>query len=303
MRRVNVERVASLLAGMACVRRAARAAMTAVNGKGPFEPDRLDRRDPELIRTFIPALGFLNARYFRLTVEGVENIACERALYVANHNGGIAGPDLAGTLGTLWDTLGPAFPLYAMAHDFAMRRFTPLGRLLQRLGALRAAPANAERVLSQGGQVLVYPGGELDAYRHFSRRNEVVFGARTGFIRVAQRTRVPIVPVVAHGAHSSALIFHEGEAIARRMGLKRWGRHERFPLALALPWGFVAGPWLPYLPLPRALRIRFLPQMTVLPSADPIRMREAIRSRMQSALDELEWRSRCQTMAIESASA
>jgi 1-acyl-sn-glycerol-3-phosphate acyltransferase len=98
----------------------------------------------------------------------------------------------------------PENPLYALAHDFAMHHFWPLGRVLQKVGAIAACRANAERVLSSGGQVLVYPGGDLDAYRHFDRRNEVVLLPRTGFVKVAQSLGAPIVPIVAQGAHRSA---------------------------------------------------------------------------------------------------
>ena len=68
---------------------------------------------------------------------------------------------------------GPAAPLYALAHDFAMRHIKPLGALLRRFGALRAAPGNALHALRSGAQVLVYPGGDIDAYRHARRRDEV----------------------------------------------------------------------------------------------------------------------------------
>ena len=33
---------------------------------------------------------------------------------------------------------------------------------------------------------LVYPGGDLEAYRHFRRRDEIVMGERTGFARLAR---------------------------------------------------------------------------------------------------------------------
>ena len=191
-------------------------------------------------------------------------------LYVANHNGGIAGPDLACTLGTLWEARGPEAPLYALAHDFVMRQFQQVGAVIQRFGALRAKPENALSALRAGAQVLVYPGGDLDAYRHTRRRDEVVLGTRTGFVRVAQAAGVPIVPIVAHGAHRSAYIFTEGEAIARRLALKRWARLERFPIALALPWGVALGPWLPYLPLPFPVRLRALPPIEAPADVDPV---------------------------------
>jgi 1-acyl-sn-glycerol-3-phosphate acyltransferase len=133
----------------------------------------------------------------------------------------------------------------------------------------------------------VYPGGDLDAYRHFRLRDRVILGARTGFVRVAQRAGVPIVPIVAHGAHRSAYIFSDGEAIARWLRLRHWGRLERFPLALALPWGLAIGPWTPYLPLPFPIRLRVLPAISVAADEDPARVREDVRARMQDALDAL----------------
>lgn len=252
-----------------------------------FDPDRLDRRDPELIEAFLPLARFFNQHYFRLRVEGQENIPQKPAIFVSNHNGGISGPDLTCTTATLWERLGPTAPLYALAHDFAMRQLTPLGRVLQGFGGMRASQQNAERVLAAGGQFLVYPGGDLEAYRASHRRDEIIFGERTGFIKVAQKMSAPIVPIVAQGAHQSAYIVTDGEAIARRFALKRWARLERFPIALALPWGVALGPWLPYLPLPFPIKLKILAPIEVSPQDDPAEAREEVRRRMQQALSAL----------------
>lgn len=267
-----------------------RKAVTGISG--PFDADRLDARDPELIASLLPFARLSNERYFRLRSEGFDSLPRGPALYVGNHNGGIAGPDLCCTLASLWDARGPDAPLYAMAHDFAMRQVQPFGAVVQRFGAMRAAPGNALRALQSGAQVLVYPGGDLDAYRHANRRDEVVLGRRTGFVRVAQAAGVPIVPIVAHGAHRSAYIFSEGEALARLLGLKRWARLERFPLALSFPWGLTLGPWLPYMPLPFPVQLRVLPPIPVPADADPAEIRERVRSEMQTALDDLARRAR-----------
>lgn len=256
-------------------------------GDGAFDPDRLDGRDADLVEAVLPVVQWFNQRYLRLRVEGLEHLAQGPALYVGNHNGGIAGPDLACTLGTLWSARGPRAPLYALAHDFAMRQVPVLGRVLQRFGAVRAHPDNAVRALATGAPCLVYPGGDLEAYRHARRRDEVILGRRTGFLRVARDAGVPVVPVVAHGAHRSAYIFTEGEGIARALGLKRWGRLERFPLALSLPWGVAVGPWVPYLPLPFPVRLRILPPMTVSPGDNLDATLASVQTVMQSALDDL----------------
>ncbi|MFO0575142.1 MAG: hypothetical protein U1A78_14225 [Polyangia bacterium] len=255
-----------------------------------FDGNRLDRRDPALIAKVLPLLCALNKHYLHLSVEGTEHlgaVAGEPVLFVGNHNGGIMGPDLGCTLATLWQQRGVHAPLHPLAHDFAMRQLAPLGRLLQRLGAVRASQDNARRVLTSGASALVYPGGDLEAYRHFRRRDEIVLGRRSGFVRLVQETGVPLVPVVAHGAHRSAVIFSEGEAIARRLRLAHWGRLARFPLALALPWGVAVGPWLPYLPLPFPVRLRVLPPERIARTEDPDAARERIAARMQAALTEL----------------
>lgn len=252
-----------------------------------FDPNRLDARDAKLVTRLLPIARAFSRRYLRLAVEGRENIVRGPAVFVSNHNGGIAGPDLACTLSMLWQELGPDAPVYALAHDFVMRQLTPLGRALQHLGAVRASPENAARILESGGSFLVYPGGDLEAYRHSRRRNEIVLGARNGFVSVAQSTRTPIVPIVAFGAHRSAYIFHEGRALASALAMKRWARVERFPLALALPWGLALGPWLPYAPLPFRVRIRVLPPERIDSRENPMVARERIRGRMQAALDEM----------------
>jgi 1-acyl-sn-glycerol-3-phosphate acyltransferase len=232
----------------------------------------------------------VNRYYFRLRVHGLSHLLSLRqqpALLVGNHNGGIAGPDLVCTMATLLDALGPDAPLYALAHDVAMRFFRPLGWFVRKLGALAATVDNAEHALSAGAKVLVYPGGDLDAYRHFRDRNRIVFGQRTGFVRVAQRTGAPIVPIVAYGAHRSAYIFEEGDWLAEAIGMRRRFRVSRFPLALALPYGLALGPFVPYFPLPFAIRLCFLPPIFVSPDEDAQQARERVRERMQEALDQL----------------
>ena len=252
-----------------------------------YDPASLDRRDPELIARVLPLLETFNARYLRFAAHGAEHVPRGPVIFVGNHNGGIMGPDLSCTLSLLWRRLGPHSPLFALAHDFAMRQLPPLGKHLQKFGALAASRSNAVRVLERGGQVLVYPGGDLDAYRHFNRRNRVVIFPRTGFVEVARATGAPIVPVVTHGAHRSAYIFAEGQALARLLGMPRWARLTRFPLALALPWGIAPGPWLPYLPLPFRVQSRVLPAVQVERGADACDLSRRIEASMQRVLDEM----------------
>ncbi len=259
----------------------------AIGDPRPFDPYRLDARDPETVRALLPLFEHVAGAYLRAEIEGEAHIRPGPALYVANHNGGIMGPDLFSTMSLLWRRLGPDAPLYAMAHDLAMRRVIPLGRVLQRIGGMRAHRENALRALRTGGAVLVYPGGDLDAYRPFSARDRIVFGPRAGFVRVARDAGVPIVPIVTQGAHRSAIIVHEGEWLARALGLRAFARIERCPVALALPWGLAVGPWVPYLPLPFPLRVRVLPPIRVGKDDSVEMIRRRVVRAMQRTLDEL----------------
>lgn len=250
-----------------------------------YDADALEARDPAFIRRLLPLANLFNRRYVRLDVAGTENVPRTPCLYVGNHNGGIMGPDVVCTLGTLWNELGVDFPLHALAHDFAMRQLKPFGALVQKGGGIAATHANAERVFARGGQVLVYPGGELDAFRRHDRRHDVVLLPRTGFARLALKTGVPVVPIVASGAHESAIILAEGKRIARR--LPRRLRIVTFPIALALPWGIVAGPWFPYLPLPWKIRLRILPPMRPAGDEDALAFATRVEATMRTTMQAL----------------
>jgi len=252
-----------------------------------FDGDALDQRDAAAIARLMPLLRAYSRHYVKLQAQGLELLNRSPKLLVANHSGGMAGPDLPSTLYTLWDELGCDAPLYALTHDFAMRQLTPLGRLLQPLGAVRASPANARRILMNGGSALVYPGGDIEAFRHFSGRNRVVLAGRRGFVRIARELGVPIQPLVVHGAHLSALIVAEGRAFAGWVRLHEWARLERFPVAFCLPWGVALGPWLPYLPLPFRLRLRVLPETWVTANERDAEAQARIAASMSQALREL----------------
>jgi 1-acyl-sn-glycerol-3-phosphate acyltransferase len=106
--------------------------------------------------------------------------------------------------------------------------------------------------------VLVFPGGDLDACKPFSKRYAIDFGHRRGFIRTAIREQVPIVPVVSVGGHHSLYIWSDGRKIANLLRLRRFARSNVAPLGFALPFGVVVGIPLPHLPLPVKVHTRFL---------------------------------------------
>jgi 1-acyl-sn-glycerol-3-phosphate acyltransferase len=256
-------------------------------------PRPLEARDPAFIRAELPRLGTLYDRYNDVTVEGLDELPPGAALMVGNHNGGVASPDMFALMVAYWRSQGVESPAYGLMHDFPFY-VPPLGGYLAKLGAVPAHPENARALLARGARVLVYPGGDLDAFRPHARRHEVVFGQRSGFVRIALRARVPIVPVVSIGAHEAFHVLTDGASVARRFGIKRLFRWEVFPVVAGLPWGLWVGPG-PYLPLPVRMKVKVLPPITwpelALGAADDEavvwRCREQVRRTMQLALDEM----------------
>lgn len=253
----------------------------------------LGARDPAFIRANLPGFVRVFRRYHKATVEGLEEIPEGAALVVGNHNGGVASPDMFALMVAWWERFGPDAAAYGLAHDLAFR-VPVLKTLLARVGALPAGHEVARSALAQGARVLVYPGGDLDAYRPWSRRHEIVFGPRRGFIRLALQAGVPIVPVVSIGAHESFFVITDGAEFARRSGLKGLTRMEVLPVIAGLPWGLWVGA-LPHLPLPTKMRLRVLPPLAwpsldASAAEDPAKVErcfEEVRGVMQSALDQM----------------
>ena len=94
-------------------------------------------------------------------------------------------------------------------------------------------------------------------FRPWSERNRIDFGGRVGFVRLALRTQVPVVPAVSVGAHETVVVLTRGEAVARALGLDRPFRVKVLPLLLG-PLGLVPG-GIPVWPLPAKITTELLP--------------------------------------------
>ncbi len=243
------------------IARFARYALLRGRGRaGEASADELGARDPELVSLLCDLWRLLGEHYFRIRIEGVDNVpATGPVLLVGNHSGGLLPSEGFFTALAIHDHLGPARAVYALVHDFIFEDDT-LRRYAGRLGMLRAGHQSAHRALAAGQCVLVYPGSDLDTFRTFRDRGKVVLGGRTGFLRLALREGVPIVPVVTAGTHEQLVVLARGDRLARLVRAHVWARTEVLPLVLAVPWGLTVG-FVPYLPLPAQTTQRFLPPM------------------------------------------
>lgn len=214
------------------------------------------RRDEDFLDWLLPLMEVWS-RYFGAEVRGFETLPEQGPLLlVGNHSGGNLVPDTAATIAAWYRERGRDQVLFGLALDaaFAIPGFETL---MRRLGEVPASHENAERVLRGGDSLLVYPGGAWEAFRPFGDRNRVDFAGHKGFIRLALRTGVPVVPVVAHGGHHSTLVLSRGESLARLLDTRRL-RFEVAPISLQMPWGISPG-MFPGLPLPAKIRVELGP--------------------------------------------
>ena len=221
-------------------------------------PEGLKGRDPEFIRAMLPRFWLAAQIYHRAEVHGFENVPDEPVLFVGNHSGGANIPDtfiftLAyHTYFTVEDR-----PLVALAHEIVVG-MPVIGDMARKFGMVKAGRNVAADLLKEGANVLVYPGGDVEALRPWRDRNKIVFDERKGFLKLAYEQRVKIVPVVAVGGQETFLVFNDGRRIAKLLRFDKFLRVKTLPLSLSFPWGLLPGD-LPHIPFPAKIRIQVLP--------------------------------------------
>lgn len=138
--------------------------------------------------------------------------------------------------------------------------------------------------------VVVFPGGDYDAYRPTFAENVIDFNGRKGYVSTAVEAGVPIVPAVSIGGQESQLYLSRGTWLARRLGLKRLLRSDILPISFGFPFGFSAA-IPPNLPLPAKIVMQVLDPINLTkqfgedPDVDAVD--EHVRSVMQQALNDL----------------
>jgi 1-acyl-sn-glycerol-3-phosphate acyltransferase len=235
--------------------------------------------------------------WFRMEIEGWENIPPAPALLIGIHSGAPFVWD-AWTVGVQWwRHFGRERPLHGTAHDALMA--TPLlGGYFRKMGVLPAHGDSITAALAAGQDVALWPGGERDSLRPWTKRDEAVLARRTGFIRLAIANQVPIVPIATVGGPDSMPVLATGRRVAHALQLDRIANLKMFPIALQFPWG-VSPALLPEVPLPTKIRTAFQPAVHL--DADPERAQDdayidaiydEVRDSIQAGMDALARRRR-----------
>jgi 1-acyl-sn-glycerol-3-phosphate acyltransferase len=205
--------------------------------------------------------------WFRMELDGWEHLPPSPVLLVGIHSGAPFVWD-AWTIGVQWwRRFGQERPLHGTAHD-ALMAIPLIGRYFRAMGVLPAAPDSIATALAEGRDVALWPGGEVDSLRPWVERDRANLAGRKGFVKMAIRAGVPIVPIATVGGADAMPVLMRGDRLSRALQLDKLLRVKVFPLAISLPWG-IAPAALPQLPLPAKIRTRFMPAVEV--DCDPDR--------------------------------
>jgi 1-acyl-sn-glycerol-3-phosphate acyltransferase len=165
--------------------------------------------DPGFTRQIANWVGPVVKRYFRAEVRDLDAMpSAGGALVVSNHSGGMFTPDVLVFAPAFYDRFGYDRPVYTLAHYGVF--IGPLSGWLRRAGVIEASRENAAKALRDGAVVLVFPGGDYDSYRPTLTENVIDFAGRTGYVRTAIETGVPIVPMVSIGGQETQLFLARG---------------------------------------------------------------------------------------------
>jgi 1-acyl-sn-glycerol-3-phosphate acyltransferase len=257
-----------------------------------FGIDEVSKWDPEFTHRVVGILRPVMKRYFRAEVRGSDHIpAVGGALVVSNHSGGQFSLDVPILGVEYYDKFGYDRPIRTLAHDFLFSG--PVAEVLQRLGIIRASRKNADEALRSGHVVVVFPGGDYDACRPTSEQHVVDFNGRTGYVRTAIESDVPIVPAVSIGGQENQLYLTRGVGLAQRLGrIAKAARLNTIPVSIGLPFGLSLGGLLPpNLPLPTKIVTQILEPIDVTTqfgkNPDIVAVDVYVREVMQDALTEL----------------
>jgi 1-acyl-sn-glycerol-3-phosphate acyltransferase len=155
--------------------------------------------------------------WFRAEWDGLEKIPrTGGALLVANHAGAIPS-DAPVIMHGIESELER--PVYGMA-DYFFRSAPYFGTMWARVGGVPAHPDNALRLLRDQGQLaLVFPEGTKGPSKTYTDRYRLRRFGRGGFVEIAMRAGVPVIPIAVVGAEESMPIILRLPSVAKALGV------------------------------------------------------------------------------------
>jgi hypothetical protein len=169
---------------------------------------------PERARTLWFAYWRAMRRYHRYTVEGLDHLETGVPTLIVGYHGRPIAHDLCMLQSLLWERTG-RFPR-AVMHG-AAPKVPGLAELSVGMRFLTGEPEGIAQAVADGDPIIVTPGGTREGCRSVRHRYEVSWGERHGYLRVAARHGLCIVPTGARGVDDTYVGLNDGYALGKRL--------------------------------------------------------------------------------------
>jgi 1-acyl-sn-glycerol-3-phosphate acyltransferase len=155
-------------------------------------------------------------RYHRYTVVGLEHLNLGRSALIVGYHGRPFAFDMCMLTVAIHDRLG------YLPHGIvnrSVRHIPPLRWLTDGLAFVTGDDQSLGAAVRRGEHIVVTPGGPREAARSFRSNYRVDWGDHLGYLRLALKHKLPIVPVAAAGADGTYIGLTDAYAIGERLGL------------------------------------------------------------------------------------
>ncbi len=222
-------------------------------------PDKvIENFKPDLTKKVAKAYLPILETYYRAKFTGLENIPEVPFLGVGNHLGMYFMPE-AYLWGAKYHAEDRKVPMLTMIHHM-MHHVADMVKIpVDDLGMIEATRENALKALKAGYALTVYPGGDKDNGKPFKDRNKIDFFNHMGYVKMALKAQVPILPIVGVGGGETLFVLNSGEKFAEWIGLKKLTKIHTWPVYWSFPFGWHIGHF-PFfsIPLPSQVSLSIL---------------------------------------------
>ncbi|RKH41383.1 lysophospholipid acyltransferase family protein [Corallococcus sicarius] len=167
------------------------------------------------LAAWLTAFGLLR-RYHRYQVIGLETLLEPGARLIVGYHGRPLAFDQCMLTTVLHERLGylPRGIVHGAVDHLPMLRW-----MKDDLGFVTGDGPELAAAVARGEHILVLPGGTREGFRSFRHRYRVDWGQRMGYLRLALRYGLPIVPIAGSGMDDAFIGLMDGHALGRRLGL------------------------------------------------------------------------------------
>jgi 1-acyl-sn-glycerol-3-phosphate acyltransferase/biopolymer transport protein ExbB/TolQ len=167
-------------------------------------------------RTWL-ALSHALRRWHRYEVTGLEHLPTDRSALIVGYHGRPMALDLVLLQSLIHDRLGYVPHAFAFTGLF---QIPVLGRMFHELGMVTGDGPHLDAAVARGEHLIVTPGGTREGLRSHRDTYRVDWGTRRGYLKLALRLNLPIVPVGGAGMDQTWHGLFDGNAFAA--GLPRF---------------------------------------------------------------------------------